>query len=168
MIGGNNLGKVLWLGAVGLVTTSTKNGRIEFLRLNVGGIICVSCLSSVAGFAGYVDVAAEFFLIDYLGVTALANFVPGVSDRTGCDFRDSIPTIVAVLSKRFGHYCGSYADKDNYGDRHDGGKSDQVSGIFEQVAHPERNGGAFLFLRNVASSIPAIEIAGHDWNHRRL
>jgi len=80
-------------------------------------------------------------LIDYIGVTAFADLVPGMGDRAGCQFSDRVSTIVAVLTEGFGNDSGAQNHEGDERDQHDGGESKKVFDVLEQKSHPWRAKG---------------------------
>jgi hypothetical protein len=71
-------------------------------------------------------------LIDYIGVTAPADFVTGMGYRAGCYFRDGISTVVSVLAEGFGNDSGAQDHEGDERDQHDGGESKKVFDVLEQ------------------------------------
>ena len=138
VIGSDDLGKCLGLGAVGFVAAGAEDRGIELWRLDGGGVVGVPGLGSVAGFAGDDDVLAELFLIDDVGVAGFAKVVPGVRNGAGSGFRDGVPAIVPVLAKTMGHDGGAQQHEGDDSDRHHSGKTDQVFGVLEQSRWSQR------------------------------
>ena len=68
-------------------------------------------LSVVAGFAGDVCVPAKLLVVDYLGMTAFADFMSSEGGRPGSDLRDRVAAIMAVLAKALGDDCGAKDDE---------------------------------------------------------
>ncbi len=133
MIGGGDLGESFGLGAVGLVATGADDGGVELARLHGGGVIGVFGLSSVAGFAGDYDVAAELFLIDHVCMAALAYVVACEGCGAGGDLGNGSTTIVAVLAEAVGDDKGAQGDERNQSDGHHCREPDEVLNILEQV-----------------------------------
>lgn len=79
-----HLGEFPGLCAVGFVTASADDRRIELWRLDGCGIVGVAGLRAVASFAGNDDMPPELFLIGYVGMAGLAYFMPGMGDGACC------------------------------------------------------------------------------------
>ena len=134
MVGGHDLGKCLWLGAVRFMTTAADYCRIELRRLDAGGIIGMFCLGTVAGFAGHDYVLPQLLLIRHIGVAAFTYFMASVCDGTRGDLSNRVAPIMSVLSETLRDYCGPNRDENAHQNNYDGGKPDQMLSIFEQSA----------------------------------
>jgi hypothetical protein len=71
-------------------------------------------------------------LIDDIGMTGFANFVPGMGNRAGRHFRDGISTVVSVLAEGFGNDSGAQDHEGDERDQHDSGESKKVFDVLEQ------------------------------------
>jgi len=133
VIGGCHLGESLGFGAVGFVASGANHGGVEFRRLDRGGIVGVPGQSSVAGFAGNDQVAAQLFLIDDVGVAGFADFVSGVGDGAARDLSDGVTAIVSVLAEAVGDNGGAEDEEGHQCDHHDSGEPDEVFDVLEQA-----------------------------------
>ncbi len=132
MICGCDLGETFGFGAVRFVAAGAEHGRVELRRLNGRGIVGVPRLSSVAGFAGDDDMLPELFLIDDVGMAALANVVAGEGHGPGGDFSDGSSPEVSVLAETARDDEGAQADECNQCDCHDSREPDEVFDVLEQ------------------------------------
>jgi len=136
VIRGHNLGEGFRLGAIGLVTAGADNGCVELWRLNSCWIIGMFCLRSVASLAGNDDMPAELLLIDDICVTPFADFMAGVGDRAGGDLRQSVAAIMTILSETVRNDRGTQTDERRHSNHHNGGETNQVFDVLEQVRFP--------------------------------
>lgn len=79
--------------------------RVELGRLDIGGIVRVLGLRSMTRFAWNYHVLAQFLLVDDVGVTAFADLVPRMRDRTCGNFGDGVGPVVPVSPKALRHHC---------------------------------------------------------------
>ncbi len=93
------LGKVLRLGEVFLMATSAKDSRIQLRRRHRRRIVGMRCQRAVTGLACYPLVYALALYIQYVGVTALANLMPGIVNRQGCDLSYGVSAVMTVAPK---------------------------------------------------------------------
>lgn len=117
MLGSHHLGKPLRLSAVGLMTSSADDRRVELRRLNTG-ILSMIRQRSVTGFAGDHHVLTGLLLVGNIGVTGLAGLVAGVDDRLGRDLSDGRPAKVSILAKTLRDYGCAQNHKRHQGDQH--------------------------------------------------
>jgi hypothetical protein len=75
---------------------------------------------------------AQLFLIDYLGMTALASVMTGMGNWAARHFGDRISTIVSVLAEGFGNDSGAQDHEGDERDQHDGGEPKKVFDVLEQ------------------------------------
>lgn len=168
MIGADDLGKIFGLGAVGLVATGAEDDRVELGRLDGCGIIRVPGLRAVTSFARNHDMPAQFLLIDDVGMAGFADFVSSVGDGARGSLSDGVRAVMSVLSKTVGHDGGAQEDEGDQSDHHDGGQTDQVFRIFEQIIIP-----GVLFPDAAVKKCNALGYRGRglgndDRGHKRL
>jgi hypothetical protein len=132
MIGAGHLGERVGLGGVSLVATGANHGGVGQRRLYGSGILGVPGLRAVTSLTVKADMPAQLLLIDYIGMTAFADFVTGMGNRTGRDFGDGVTAVMPVLSERFRDDSGAQDDEGDDRDQHDGGKPKKVFDVFEQ------------------------------------
>jgi len=133
VVGGRDLRETPWLGGIGLMATDTEDGGVEFGRLHGGGIVGVFCQWSVAGFTVHVRVPAVFFLVENVGVAGFASLVAGIVDGAGGELGQSVPAVVAVLSKTARNQKAADAKKREDANQEDGCQPEEVSCIFEGI-----------------------------------
>jgi len=148
MIGGSDLGEGSGLGAIGFVATGAEDGCVELGRRHGRGIVGVTRLGSVAGFAGDDDVPALFLLIDYVGVAGFAGVVSGEGDWPGGDLGDGGAPVVTVLAKTARHHCGAQDDERHQRDQHYDGEPDEMFDVLEHVVFLRSGEGACAKKRN--------------------
>lgn len=89
-------------------------------------------LSAMASFTGHNHVAPQLLLIDHIGVAAFANFMSGVGNRAGSDFRNRSTAVMAVLAEGFWDDGSTQANKHHQRDHHDDRDTDEMLDVLEQ------------------------------------
>lgn len=97
------LGKALRLGEVFLMATSAKDFCIQFRRCDLGRIVCVRRQRTVTGLAPYPFVYPLALHLQYIGMTAFADLMPGIVNRQGRDLSYGVSAIMTVAPKTAGY-----------------------------------------------------------------
>lgn len=124
MIGRDDLGKSLGLGAVGLVTAGTDDGGVGQLWLYRGRIVSVFALRSVASLAGNVGVTAQSLLVYDVGVAGFTDVMSGESRRAGGNLGNGGAAIMPVLAKALGNNGSAQQDEYRQENCDDDGEAD--------------------------------------------
>jgi hypothetical protein len=131
MILGRDLGKILRLGAVRLVTTNAKLGGVQLLGLDGSRIFGVFRERPVAGLAGHSLMHAFALHIQYIGMAALADLVPSVSNRERRDLRNGLAAIMSVLPETSRDEQAARDQKQREAYHEDSGKTEEVFRILK-------------------------------------
>jgi len=133
VIGGDDLGKSLGLGAVGLVAAGADDGGVELRRFYRPGIVGMFGLRSVAGLAGYHHMPSLLLEICDIGMAALAHIVASEGYGPGRDLSNGRAAIVSILSKAAWDDDGPEGNKSDQSDGHDSHQPNEVFDILKQV-----------------------------------
>jgi len=146
MVSGDYLRKRLGLGAVSFVAARADHRRVRKLRFHGCGVVGVPGLSAMTGLAGDAHVTAKFFLVDNIGVTALANFVTGERWSAASDLSDGVATVMSVLAKTLGDNRGAENNEKQQSQQHHGCEADEMFDVLEHVglSGPSRSGSGTL------------------------
>ncbi len=79
------------------MTTGAQHGGVQLCRLDRGRIISVLGQRPMARFAGHSLMYAFAFHFQDVSVTALADLMAGIGNRSRCDLCDCIAAIMSVL-----------------------------------------------------------------------
>jgi hypothetical protein len=90
----------------------------------------------MAGFASDDNMLSLPLLFGYVRVTAFADRVAGVDDRTSRYFCNGGASIVPILTEAPGNDCRSEPDKGHNPDCHQGSEPDEVFYVLEQSSAP--------------------------------
>ena len=168
MIGAGYLRERAGLGGVCLVTAGANHAGVGQGRLDGSGVLGVPGLRAVANLAVKAGMPAQLLLIDYIGMTAFADFVTGMGDRASGQFSDGIAAVVSVLAEGFGNDSCAQDDERDERDHHDSCEPEKVLDVLEQnltfgVRTARLSSGA---AKAPWSSIPGIGPGNDDGGHR--
>ncbi len=131
MVGGDNLGEILRLGEVCLMTTDAEHGGVQLCRLDRGRIVGMLRQRPMARLAGNSLVHALAFHFQDVGVAAVADLMAGVRNRPRCDLLDRIAAVVSVLPKTARDENAAQHQKQNAPHQEDRCQPEEVTRIFE-------------------------------------
>jgi hypothetical protein len=132
VINAGHLREEVRLGGVGLVAAGANHGGVGLGRLYGSGIFGVPGLWAVANLAVQAGMPAQLLLIDYIGMTAFADFVTGMGNGAARQFSDGVSAIVSVLAEGFGNDSGAQDHEGDERDNHDGSEPKKMFDILEQ------------------------------------